>query len=148
MIYTEQSLAEYMERVLGQTGAQIGLSAASADFELAVEDAVLTYGSGITIDTAGVIVGATDITKLRALAKVEAWRTAVNATAGDYQYSTDGETRLRQQRHEQCKKLLALAVGEAARYGASGMKVGVWPLVQRQDRYGPRSWTQTPVAYP
>lgn len=105
--YTEFSLAAYMLAVTGNVAAALGWDI--ENFDEAVNDALVAYGVSSIAD-------ATDIAKLRALAKVEAWRTAVNGTAADIEFSADGGTYKRNQMHEQA--LAALERAEAAAMAA------------------------------
>lgn len=67
--YTEDQLAEYMHSVLGQVAVALGLEAPLSYHE-AIVDTLLAYGDGVTIAQA------TNIKKLRALAKLKAWEVA------------------------------------------------------------------------
>lgn len=82
--YTEQTLADYMVTVTEQVSAAIGLDFAS--FGEAINDTLIAYGESDIAD-------ATNIKKLRALAKVEAWRRCVEALAARYDKSrNDGQS--------------------------------------------------------
>lgn len=66
---------------LGELGAMLALTTAS--FTEAVNETLLAYG-------VAVIANATDIRKLRALAKVEAWKVALTAAGGRIDWSEAG----------------------------------------------------------
>ena len=78
--YTESTLRTYMYEHTQQTCDAVGLVA--ADFTESAYDALIAYG----VDD---ITDATNIAKLRSLARVEAWRKCVLATAAKYDLSRD-----------------------------------------------------------
>lgn len=106
-VYTDLTLAEYMETVTRNITAALGWSA--DDFSEAVTDTMIAYGVTDLDD-------ATDIPKLRALAKVEAWRTVVDGTAADFNFSADGGNYSREQVHDHAVAALDRALNAAARY--------------------------------
>ena len=92
-VYTEKTLAEFMHNELGKvagiTGYNVGVNDAGSYAE-AVNETVLAYG--VTS-----IINASDIQKVRALARVEAWKKACNDLAALYKFSSDGASYERQQ---------------------------------------------------
>jgi hypothetical protein len=110
--YSEIQLSDYMLTVTAQISTVIGLT--SDSFDEAVNDTLVAYG----VDG---IASVTDINKLRTLARVEAWRTVVNATAGEHDHSSDsGETSVyfkRNQLHENAKAQLLASEAQAERLG-------------------------------
>lgn len=115
--YSEETLKAFMLAALSNLGATLGLTAAS--FDEAVNDTLLAYGVSD-------IAQATDMAKLRGLAKVAAWQVAVAASAGDYDFSADGGNYRRSQLHEQARKGLAAAEADAALYGGDNQaSIGV-----------------------
>lgn len=124
--YSEETLKAFMLAALSNLGAALGLTASS--FNEAVNDALLAYG---VTD----IAQATDIAKLRALARVAAWQVAVSAAAGDYDFSADGGNYRRSQLHEQARKGLAAAEADAAVY--SGENQATVGLMIWDDPYQP-----------
>ncbi len=103
--YTELSLADFMRRITGNVAAALGWTA--DDFDEAVNETLLAYG----VDELSSV---TDVAKLRALARVAAWRALVDATAAEYNFSADGGTFSRQQIQDGCKAGLARALETAA----------------------------------
>ena len=101
-----------MLSVTSQISSVIGLTV--DDFWEAVNDTLSSYG----VDDIG---DATNIKKLRALAKVEGWRFVVNATAGEYDVSRDsGESQVwdkRNQLHTNAKAQLSAAQAQAEQLG-------------------------------
>lgn len=106
--YTESTLRDYMLTVTENVASALGWTATK--FTEAVNDALVAYGvSDIT--------SATDIAKLRTLAKVEAWKAVVDGTAADIEFTADGATFKRQQMHQQAVAALERAQAEAVARG-------------------------------
>jgi hypothetical protein len=106
--YTEISLRDYMLSVTANVAGAVGWTA--VNFTEAANDALVAYGvTDIAL--------ATDIAKLRCLARAEAWRALVAATAADIKFTADGATFERQQFHQQCVAALERAEGEAVDRG-------------------------------
>lgn len=106
--YTEKTLAQYMETMLGKTAKVLALHAGpedAGDFAEAVNDVLLAYG---TNDIA-TISGIENLKKLRALAVVSAWQFVVNNFAALYDFSADGASYDRSQLFESASKALAQA---------------------------------------
>lgn len=101
-----------MLTVTQQISSVVGLDASS--FSEAVNDTLVSYG---VTD----IANATDIGKLRALAKVQAWQEVVNVTASEYDISRDsGESQVwdkRNQLHTNARTQLSMAQSDAERLG-------------------------------
>jgi hypothetical protein len=108
--YTELSLAEYMVTVTRNVAAALGWT--SDDFLEAVNDTLTAYGESAIDD-------ATDVTKLRTLAKVEAWRAVVDGTAADIEFTADGSSFKRNQMHAHAVAAMerAESAATAAGYG-------------------------------
>lgn len=105
--YTESQLGEYMLSVLGVVGSVLEYT--SASFGEQVTDALLDYG---VTD----IAQATDMKKLRGLAKVAAWKKAKDDLGAYYDYQADGGTFDRSQMQAMAEKSLAQAVTDALPY--------------------------------
>ena len=105
--YTEEELKTYMLAKTGNLGTLLELTTAS--FDDAVVETLLAYGEDD-------IANAVDIPKLRALAKVQAWTVAVEASSGWYDFRSGQDQFDRETVHNQAKTLLAKAQGEAAKY--------------------------------
>lgn len=113
--YTEKTLGQYMQTLLGKVAGALALTAGPADagdFAEAVNDALLAYGTS-DIST---ITGLANITKLRALARVAAWQYVVTNFAALYDFSADGGSYSRSQLYKQAKESLALAQQAALPY--------------------------------
>lgn len=106
--YTESALRDYMLSVTANVAGAVGWTA--VNFTEAVNDALVAYGVAD-------IALATDIAKLRCLARAEAWRSLVAATAADIKFTADGATFERQQLQEHCVAALERAEGEAVDRG-------------------------------
>ena len=112
LIYTEKSLSEYMHWQLQNLASILGLSVGAADagsYAEAVNAALLAYG-------VSAISQASDIAKIRALARVEVWRMACNSLAALYDFSADGGSYQRGQMLAQAKKNLETALTDALGY--------------------------------
>lgn len=110
--YTETELQDYMLEITQSISSVIGLTVDK--FYQAVNETLLSYG----VDD---IADATDIRKLRTLARVEAWRFAADSTAAEYDISRDsGESTVsdkRSQLHAQALKRLDAARADAEQQG-------------------------------
>ena len=106
--YTESELRTYMLGVTSAVANAVGWTA--TNFTEAVNDAMSAYGvTDIAL--------ATDIAKLRSIAKVEAWRAVADATVADFQFSADGGSYNRQQIHQQAVAALERAENDAVDKG-------------------------------
>lgn len=123
--YTEASLKTYMLTCLGGLGTVLGLTTDS--FAEAVNDVLAAYGVAD-------IANATDIPKLRALAKVAAARTAQNTAAGWYDFKADGGDYSRSQVAAQVAKMLVQAEAEALPY-TDVYTIGTGTLTYANDPY-------------
>lgn len=103
--YSEHRLSEYLISQLEELADVLGWSSGSVQVAEAVNDALLDYGE----PTISAITGATALRKLRALGRRAIWRAVVQATVGDYSFSSDGQRFDRQQVNEQARKMLELA---------------------------------------
>lgn len=103
--YTDFTLAAYMATVTNNVAAALGWTA--DNFSEAVNDTLLAYGVTTAAD-------AGDIPRLRALAKVEAWRAVADATAADFNFSADGGSYSREQIHQHALDALTRAQAQAA----------------------------------
>lgn len=125
-IYTEATLAAFMIAELGQTGSALGLTNA-ASFTEAVNDAMVEYGV-TDISTA------TNIKKIRAIAKYMAWKTAMTTVASDYNYSEGVASFSRGSMIDSISKRLSLAEQEAMPY-LSTYTIGTATLDFPQNPY-------------
>lgn len=105
--YTESTLAEFMLGELGVTATATGVTL--SDLAEAVNETMLVYGC---TDLATAL----DMRKIRAIARVEAWRTVCNAVAGDYDYSDAGASYSRSQALKNATQRLDESLARAAAY--------------------------------
>ncbi|MCX6081786.1 MAG: hypothetical protein NTW32_19850 [Chloroflexi bacterium] len=118
-VYSEKSLAEFMQAELGKVAVLLAYAAGAADagsYAEAVNESVLRYGSVLIADC-------TEILKLRALARVEAWRKACNDLTTVYKFSSDGSSFERETVYRQAVQNLNRALGLAAEYDPGGAYV-------------------------
>lgn len=109
-VYTEASLAEFMHiGVLKAVATVLGWSVGAGSYAEAVNEAVLSYFAGT-----GDIAAATDIRRLRAVARCEAWRAVVEETVSDFDYTADKATYKRSQINDQARRALERAERELA----------------------------------
>jgi len=127
--YTETTLADFMHSQLGQFPTLFGWTS-PASYQEAVNETLLAYG----VD---VIASATDIRKLRALARVEAWKQVINELASKFKFQADGSTFEQQQMHEMALKNLTAAERDAMVY-----------TTDYSATVGSIGWTNDPYKYP
>ena len=81
-LYTEGTLAAFIHSgILKAVAGVLGWTVAGGSYAEIVNEAVLSY-----FDGAGDLASATDIRRLRAIARVEAWRAVFEEKVGDYDY--------------------------------------------------------------
>lgn len=131
--YTESALAAFVVRELGGVATQLEWVPETPQVAEAVYDCLDAYGVTDIAD-------ATDTAKLRALARVAAWRAAVSATAGNYTTSVEGMSFNREQVHAQAKGMLAEAERAASVFGVGTLSV----VTSTVDRYDPYSYRLCP----
>lgn len=126
--YSEAELATYMHTVLGNTAAELGWVAATSYTE-AVYETLLAYG-------VATIALAANIRKLRALARVQAWRLVVQQTAAEHDYQPGSGTTGFRRGQIQAQAIAALAIAErdAAEYDDRYV-VTVSPVRRAHDPY-------------
>jgi hypothetical protein len=123
--YTESTLAEYMLTVL--SGTADALQITLGDLGEAVIEVLLKYGVND-------ISAAMDMTKLRCLARVEAWKAAADMVAADYDFSEGAVSYHRSQMSQQIAIRLSQAERDAAPYDPSN-EVGVVAVDYVQNPY-------------
>jgi hypothetical protein len=114
--YTEDTLAEYMHSALREVATTLGFAPGDGDYDEAVNEALLAYG---VTD----IAEATQIAKLRTLARREAWRQAQSAAAARFDFSADGGDYSRSQLHKQITTNLERAEADAAPYATVAYRI-------------------------
>jgi hypothetical protein len=119
-VYTEKMLADFMHGELGKVATLLGYTVGVSDagsYTEAVNESLLRYGAAAIAD-------AGEILKLRALARVEAWRKACNDLATYYKITTDDGTALeRETVYNQALVNLDRALAQAVEWDASGAYV-------------------------
>jgi len=139
-VYTEKTLAEFMAAELGKIGTGLSYTVGVADagsYAEAVNETLLRYG--VTSISA-----ATEILKLRALARVQAWRKACNDLASNFNFSSDGSKFERQAVYRQALVNLDSALVLAAEWDTSGAyEISVTRINPVNDpyRYRPEEMT-------
>ncbi len=119
--YTEQSLMNYMHEALSGVGDVLGFDPPHAYAE-PVNEALLVYGT----DDIATVTGATNIRKLRAIARVEAWRKVMATTSGDYDFRReDGAQYSRSQAYAQAEGMFNQALKEARSLGVTAYQTNV-----------------------
>ena len=126
--YTEGQLMLYMVAVLGETADVLGWRRADGDYVETVNDVIIDYGVDAIAD-------ATDIAKLRALARRAIWKAAVAGLTPRYDFSTDGQSFQRSQMLTHAKEALARAEADALVYGFAGYDVRVDRVLHKNDPY-------------
>lgn len=95
--YTEPTLAEFMRSTLKQVAKDLDWTD-DESFAEPINDVLLAYGEGV-IDLSQ----CPDIQRLRALARIAAWKAAEEATVGDYDTASAQDDDKRSQVHAQAK---------------------------------------------
>lgn len=127
----EQDVADFMHRELSDVATALGFTATSLG---SYEDAV--YDVALALDVEDVA-DETDMAKLRAFAKVAAWKRALSAAAARYDMSDGTQALKRSQLVASIKDALATAETEASQYAAAlaGYEVGVLRVTRTDDPY-------------
>ncbi len=115
--YSEKSLADFMQAELGKVAVLLGYAAGASDagsYSEAVNETLLRYGA-INISECS------HMLKLRSLARVEAWRKALNDLAANYKFTSPEGSFERDRVFTQAEQNLARALLLAAEYDTSGV---------------------------
>lgn len=128
-IYTEDTLATFMLSQLGDVSGVLGWTAL-ADVQEAVNATLLVYG----VDD---IADATDIAKLRAFAKREAWRLAVASLSTFYDFSNPEGQYKRSQMLAAAGKRLAEAEFDALPFDPAVGTAIITGIESTADPYAP-----------
>lgn len=110
-VYTEEQLMAYMRTVLGATATVLGWTDLSP-YQEPLNETLLAYG----VDS---IANATDIQKLRALARVAVWRAVVDATAGNTDFRMGDQSITSSQIHAQATQNLRRATIQTKPYDST-----------------------------
>lgn len=135
--YTESSLAAYMHAVLGDTAGVLGW-AQPANYLDVVDNTLLAYGVSD-------IAEATDIAKLRALARREVWRAVVAALVPHVDFETDGQRVSESQMRRAAESALAVAEADCAalNIGAYAVQVGTFRFTNDPYDRQAAEWSTT-----
>jgi hypothetical protein len=129
--YTQTHLADWLLKRLGPVADVLGWSAMSFQVVDAIEDALIAYG----VDE---VPEATNVPKLRALARRELWRQVADSTVGYHDFTSSDQSFKLQQIHEQAVAALRRATLECQRSGyAASAYVGTVRRVDNAYRYLP-----------
>lgn len=131
--YTEAGLAAYMHAQLGDVADVLGWStgAGTGNYTEAVNEALIAYGVGD-------IALATSIGKLRAVARREAWRLALNSLVARTDFTIDGQQFADSKLADAARARLAEAEADALAFGVGVLAtVGQGTVRWVNDPYGP-----------
>jgi len=110
--YSETTLILYMHNALASVSDALGWTASSVELQEALNEVLLAYGVS---DVTG-IAGISNLRKLRALARREAWRAAMTEAAADYDFENEAGVMKRSQVFAQAQKAYVQAANEALIY--------------------------------
>jgi hypothetical protein len=109
--YTEATLWQFMRDEMQDVGRALNWNN-QTDYQPAIDETQLQMG---VPDIAQV--ASTQIRLLRAVARVNCWRMAAQATAGDFDFSADGGSYSREQMHTHCLEMWKQAEADLALLG-------------------------------
>ena len=127
--YSDATLLTYMISVLGSAGDVLGLTTASTIIVEAMDDILFDYGVTATAN-------ATDIKKLRTLARFHSWKSAKAEASLDYDFSDAGASYKRSQMFDHVVKQYLQARRDAMLY-----------LPDYQVESDELNWTGDPLEY-
>lgn len=132
--YTEAMLADYMVAVLDTTAAALGWESDAPAITEAVNEVDGLLG--------GDLAGATDIVKVRALARWQAWKAARGAVANQVNLASGTDRLDRAAWFDHVDRELYAAAEAAAAYpeGASALGGGPVRVTQIDDASDPYGW--------
>lgn len=110
--YTETGLIAFMTTVLGSAGDALPEDTRDAVYQEAVIETLLEYGVSDIAD-------ATDVARLRALARVAVWQAVVDATAGNIDFRMGDQSLTSSQIHAQALQNLRRATTQALPYDST-----------------------------
>ncbi|HEY3310561.1 MAG TPA: hypothetical protein VGK00_02870 [Anaerolineales bacterium] len=129
-VYTEKTLSDFMHQELGKVAVILAYTVGAGDagsYAEAVNETLLKYGQVL-------IANATDISKIRALARVEAWKKACNDLAALYKFTSDDASYERNQIFDQAEKNLGMALTLSLPWDA-GYQINVTRVRPVHDPY-------------
>lgn len=130
--YTEETLAAFMVVELDDVARVLGWSDLS-HLQEPINETLLAYGASDIAD-------ATDVTQLRALARVMAWRAACSALVTRYDFADPDGRYSRSQMFKAAQERVAAAESAAAGWLPSVMLVS--PVTYQYDPYMPLNDSQ------
>ena len=125
--YTEDELRSYMVTALGDVASVLDIG--TADMEEPANDVIDSYG---VTDVAS----ATNVTKLRALARVGAWRKASQTATVQYTFRSGQSAFNRSDMYKFISDQLSRAESEAYQYDPA-YAITVQPIEYKNDPYEP-----------
>lgn len=128
--FTENTLAAWMERRLGDLAGILEWTAEGGDFDDIVQDAMLSLGT----DDLSTKDSLAEIKEVQTFARVALWAAVVEATAGHYAFTADGGTFNRQQIREMAQDNLDRAMTDSMAY-SDAYAVGTAAITYRNDFY-------------
>ena len=136
--YNEASLRAYVVTALGAVATVLGWTPLDLRVENACIDALFMYGASTPEE-------ATDVAKLRLLARVAAWRAVISDVTADYDFSADGASYNRSKVHAQALSSLKQAEADVMAQGYSMYNAYIDPIVYRHDPYAVYSLDDLPT---
>ncbi|HXI15486.1 MAG TPA: hypothetical protein VNM48_03870 [Chloroflexota bacterium] len=135
--YSDASLAEFMAAVVGSAADPLAWTVASGTYDEPVLDAIILYGGGITA-----VSQATDIPKLRTVARYAVWRAVADATSGLVDIATDQDSFKLSQVSKQATAALdrSTAALEQLGIGQPAITITRGRLAGRPDAYSTLVW--------
>ena len=137
--YNIAGVKEYMQKVLGDTSRKLGWSVGGDDFDEPAHEVLYTLGEAdfSFVDTAA------EAARVRAVARLEAWRAAMYYTIQETSFSAGAPgtgTTSRADVHRHCKAMFELSKAEVLeKYPSLGAlesrEIEVYPIRYEGDYY-------------
>jgi hypothetical protein len=128
--YTEATLKAFMHATIGAVADSLEWTTVGTKYDEAMIETLLAYG---VTD----IANATDIKKLRALARREVWRSVLAEVSSDIDFSADGARYSQQQLFTMAQQQFQMASADATPFDSSGSNVVSLETVNYGDPYMP-----------
>lgn len=109
--YTEVELKEYMHTVLGEVATVLDFSTATS-YDESFNEVMYAFDEA----DVGNVSGIDDMRKLRALARREAWRTAMSEVTPRYDFESVGQTLKRNQFYDNVRRNFQQAIADCLNY--------------------------------
>lgn len=127
--YTDATISQYMVDQLGEIAGVLGWTW-DTDLHEAINETLLAYG----VDT---LEEASDLRKLRTLARWQAWRAAVDSLVARYHFSNPEGSYSREQMLAGARAILADAEADASAYVDTAWAMVRVTNIKRNDPYLP-----------